>query len=71
MKVYQLVAYGYIAFNGMQYSKFSKTVYRNRNAAQAAMPEFVESVTTPKNDRDLNYMNRENLKPYIEQLDLK
>lgn len=70
IKVYQLVAYGYLSVRHEQYKMYSHKIYRTDSAARDAINEFSKLVTTPKNESDIMVMDTEGLRIQIQPLRL-
>jgi len=70
MTIYILFAYGRMAVNGVQRTIADKTAYRNEKAALEHREEFIEKLTKPKDERDLNYLKEDSLNVYVEHITL-
>jgi len=70
MTIYILFAYGRMAVNGVQRTIADKTAYRNEKAALEHREEFIEKLTKPKDDRDLGYLDKKNLRVHVAYIEL-
>lgn len=70
MTIYQLFAYGQSGVTGERRMVVSKMAHKTEDGAIAHKPEFIKRLTTPKSKNDLGYMDKDNLKVYVEHITL-
>ena len=70
MTIYQLVANGHSAVTGQLRTVASKKAHRMEEKALEEKKEFIKRLTTPEDERDLGYLDKKNLRIYVEYIEL-
>jgi len=70
MTIYQLVANGHSAVTGQLRNVTDKIAYRTEEQALANKDKFIKRLTTPKDERDLGYLDKKNLRVHVQYITL-
>jgi len=70
MTVYQLVAVGYLKISDKQMMLYDNKAYRTEEAAEAAIPEYKESVLAPNPNDELMELKEDPLRVFVKPLEV-
>jgi len=70
MTIYQLVAHGHSAVTGQLRTVASKKAHRKEKKAIEEKKEFIKRLTTPVDKYDMGYLDKKNLRVYVEYIEL-